>query len=262
MAKQSWSRTHLFVFLWLGLALCVAVFSIFANGYASANTTNVEAQEIVFELQSEAMTQNFVSKIVNPLFTTTASYDFTSDDSYQRYLSNETPFSDLNYVPVDLAPINSNFTANNSKKFELRQTAGDEFADMARHFRDDFKWDKLYVLSAYRSKSYQDGLLKRWCKANACAKGWASEHQAWLALDLRVVTKWGKMISLDYPNKYTDWLHAHAQEWGFHNTYQKGVAIDGKIVEGWHRRYMGVELATLLREKGDTIAEYYKWIQN
>lgn len=36
---------------------------------------------------------------------------------------------------------------------------------------------------------------------------------------------------MDTPNKYTDWLHAHAQERGFHNTYQKGVAIDGKIIE-------------------------------
>jgi LAS superfamily LD-carboxypeptidase LdcB len=133
---------------------------------------------------------------------------------------------------------------------------------MAWHFQDYFKWDRLTIFSAYRSKSYQDSLIKRWCAADACAKWWTSEHQAWLAVDLRVMTKGWKSISMDTSNKYTDWLHAHAQEWGFHNTYQRGVAIDGKIIEWRHWRYMGIELATLLQQKGMTIAEYYNSITN
>ena len=237
------------------------VFSVFFNGYATANTANAANTNVpglTTELQNEVTPYDGVPNITKPLLTTTSSYDFDSDDSYQRFLNNDRPFKDLNYVPVDLAPINSNFTANDARKFQLRQVAGDAFADMAWHFRDDFKWDRLLIFSAYRSKAYQDGLLRAGCNKNACAKWGTSEHQAWLAVDLRVMTKWGKSISLDTPNKYTDWLHAHAQEWGFHNTYQRGVAIDGKIVEWRHWRYMGVDLATLLWQKGETIAEYYK----
>ena len=131
------------------------------DGYANVHAASTEPQEITLEVQSEMQPQNVIPNVINPLFQTASSYDFTSDDSYQRYLSNETPFNDLDYVPVDLAPINSNFTANNAKKFQLRQVAGDAFADMAWHFRNEFKGDRLSVFSAYRSKSYQDELIKK-----------------------------------------------------------------------------------------------------
>lgn len=52
-----------------------------------------------------------------------SSWDMESDDSFQRFLDTEHPFDPIAYVPVDLAPINSNFTANNAKKFTLRQEA-------------------------------------------------------------------------------------------------------------------------------------------
>jgi hypothetical protein len=50
-------------------------------------------------------------------------YDYFSDDSFQRYLSVDTPFIDLNYIPWDLLPVNSSFTANSAKAFRLREEA-------------------------------------------------------------------------------------------------------------------------------------------
>jgi len=88
-------------------------------------------------------------------------YDYSTDDSYQRYLSVDTPFSDVNYIPGDLSPIDSAFTANTSKTFKLRQEAGVQFADMARHFRNDFRGDKLWIASAYRSNDLQQYMLKK-----------------------------------------------------------------------------------------------------
>ena len=88
-------------------------------------------------------------------------YDYFADDSYQRYLSVNTPFVDVNYTPVDLLPIDSAFTANSSKSFKLRQEAGIQFADMAWHFWNDFKGDKLWVASAYRSNDFQAYMLKK-----------------------------------------------------------------------------------------------------
>ncbi|MEI6672779.1 MAG: hypothetical protein WCL02_05645 [bacterium] len=66
-------------------------------------------------------------------------FDFVHDDSFQKYLNTDHPFDDILYVPSDLVPINSNFTANAARKFLLRQEAGDMFADMAWYFRDAFK---------------------------------------------------------------------------------------------------------------------------
>jgi hypothetical protein len=88
-------------------------------------------------------------------------YDYLSDDSFQKYLSVNTPFIDLGYVPADLLPIDSAFTANSSKSYKLRQEAGIQFADMARHFRNDFKGDKLWIASAYRSNDLQEYMLKK-----------------------------------------------------------------------------------------------------
>ncbi|MBR4567650.1 D-alanyl-D-alanine carboxypeptidase family protein [bacterium] len=53
------------------------------------------------------------------------------------------------------------------------------------------------------------------------------------------------------------WLQDNAYKWGFHNTYQKGIEIDGQMVEPWHRRYVGDELAEELYEKNLSLAERY-----
>ena len=130
-------------------------------------------------------------------------FDFDSDDSFQKYLNTDHPFYDSSYIPTDLIPINSNFTANNSKVFKLRQEASIQFADMAWHFRNAFSGDRLYISSAYRSMWLQDYLIKQWCALIKCAQVGTSEHQAGLALDLKVISRWGKWYSLDlaYPNK-------------------------------------------------------------
>jgi len=187
--------------------------------------------------------------------TPVCSYDLTSDSSFQKYLSDATPFANKNYVPSDLVAINSSFTANDASKFKLREEASIQFADLAWHFWKNFDGDKLVIVSAYRSSDFQNYLLRTSCRKNQCAQAGTSEHQAGLALDLSVRTKrWGT-VSLDNDNKYHDWLVDHAHEFGFHNTYQRWVSVDGKIVEPRHRRYMWVDLATLLHNNQQTFAE-------
>ena len=185
--------------------------------------------------------------------------DMEQDDSLQKFLDDDHAFTDIDYIPIDLVPISSDFTANVSTKFLLRAEAALQFADMARHFWHNFSGDRLFITSTYRSPWLQKYLLKQWCKLIKCAQAGTSEHQAGLALDLKVVTKWGRTYSLDiaYPNKYYTWLQDNAATFGFHNTYQKWVAIDGKMAEGWHRRYLGKQLATLLMDNKQTFAEYY-----
>jgi LAS superfamily LD-carboxypeptidase LdcB len=101
----------------------------------------------------------------------------------------------------------------------------------------------------------QESLLHSFCKKNQCAQAWSSEHQAGLALDLSVKTARWWSVGLDQNNKYHDWLLDHAAEFGFENTYQKWVDIDGKRIEPRHRRYVWSQLATLLHDRQQTFAE-------
>jgi hypothetical protein len=50
-------------------------------------------------------------------------YDTQSDDSFQKYLSDNNPFENPDYRPIDLVPIHSYFTHNKSSKFLLREKA-------------------------------------------------------------------------------------------------------------------------------------------
>ena len=141
------------VFLYLCfLSLSVLVISLFVHSFVQAKEPQMSALPTLVATVVPSFGQPVVALQTR---------DFVSDDSFQKYLSESTPFSNLLYEPVDLAPINSDFAANSPKRFKLRQEAGDQFADLSWHFWDQFKGDKLYIISAYRSKSYQDGLVRR-----------------------------------------------------------------------------------------------------
>lgn len=243
------------------------VFLALAQNYVHAWSTSLSTQEPVRIVAATNTTATVEYDIMSSLAFdhSSADFDFDSDDSYQKYLNTDHPFTDSNYTPEDLLPIPSNFTANDARHFKLRKEAGIAFADMAWHFWNAFSGDRLYITSTYRSRGFQDFLIKQWCSLIKCAQIGTSEHQAWLALDLKVITKSWKAYSLDLngqPNTYYTWLKDNAATFGFHNTYQKWVEIDGKIVEGRHRRYLWVELAMLLAERNQTFAEYYNSTNN
>lgn len=183
-------------------------------------------------------------------------YDLTSDTSLQKYLSDDTPFIDRGYVPSDLQNIDSHFTANDSSRYQLRQEAALQFADMARQFWHHFDGDKLLITSAYRTPDVQNYLFHSFCKKDQCATPGTSEHQAWLAIDLSVRSKSWLIKKVEQGNTYYDWFVNNAHLYGFHNTYQRWVEIDGKIIEWRHRRYMWTSLATLLHDSQQTFAEW------
>jgi len=184
-------------------------------------------------------------------------YDTTSDISFQKYLGNWNILIDYSYIPSDLVNIDSDFTANNSKKFIMREVAAKNFADLAWHFWNENKWDRLFVTSTYRSAKFQELLLRKWCSRAKCAEAWSSEHQLGLAIDLGVMTKNGKYIALSKWNKYYQWLVDRWAEFGFHNTYQKWIDIDWQMEEWRHRRYLWSDLAKNLRDVNQSFAEWY-----
>ena len=49
--------------------------------------------------------------------------DTENDNSFQKFLDKNHYFSDLQYEPNDLKAIESDFTANNSRRYKLRDEA-------------------------------------------------------------------------------------------------------------------------------------------
>jgi LAS superfamily LD-carboxypeptidase LdcB len=178
--------------------------------------------------------------------------DFYSDDSFQKFLDDKHPLS-WNYEANDIVKINSDFTSNKSSNFMLRKKVAEMFEWMARAFSNEFWFKaKLTINSARRSQKLQRQLISN-CSVWRCAKPWTSEHEAWLALDLWV-NGWN-IKAWDW--KYYQRLVDNAHNYGFHNSYQKWMAVDGKIVEPRHWRYVWVELATYLHDHNQTFAEYF-----
>jgi D-alanyl-D-alanine carboxypeptidase len=183
-----------------------------------------------------------------------AVFDFWSDASAQKFLDDTHAFS-TSYVPSDIVPLTSSDIFPSATSFQLRSEAVSHFTEMASAFSQAFQKTnkvKLSITSAYRSPTYQKQLASS-CSTARCAKPGTSEHEAGLALDLGV--NGGNILGNG--GKYYQWLLENAHLYGFHNTYQKGIEIDGKMVEPRHWRYLGVDLATYLHESQRTIAEYF-----
>ena len=181
-------------------------------------------------------------------------YRKLSDDNLQKFVWVNQPFYNVSYEPVDLVWLQWRNHISAQAKHTLRKEAADDLEKMANDFFSEF-WKDIVIASAYRSYSYQKNSISESCKQSGwCAREWESEHQLWLAVDLWEASSESKFLS-KY-QKYYDWLHENAHLYWFHQSYQNWREIDGYYIEPWHWRYLGVDLATKLREKGITFTQY------
>ena len=82
-----------------------------------------------------------------------------------------------------------------------------------------------------------------------------SEHQTGLAMDLSTD---GTLEETFENTKQFAWLQENAHKYGFIMRYPKDkVYMTGYGYEPWHYRYVGVEIATLIKNEGITFEEYY-----
>lgn len=180
------------------------------------------------------------------------SVDYYSDDSIRKFLDDSHPLS-ANYEASDIRKIKSDFTSNKSSNFYLRNEVASAFESMARAFSNAFDFKaRLTINSAWRSQAFQRKLAAS-CSTSRCAKPWTSEHEAGLALDLGV-NGWNIKA---WSGKYYQWLADNAHKYGFHNSYQKWMEVDGKMVEPRHWRYVWERLATILHARGQTFTEFF-----
>lgn len=146
-----------------------------------------------------------------------------------------------------------------AKNEQIRADIVEPLQKMSEEFYEKFK-KPMHIVSVYRSYDRQLSIATNnpQCVADGfCSNAGHSEHQSGLAIDFFEATS--EEIFMKNPNnvKYHEWLDAHAHYYGFTQSYKNGREIDGYNIEPWHWRYVGVELATELKNTDMTLSEWY-----
>ena len=126
------------------------------------------------------------------------------------------------------------------------------------------------IISGYRSYSAQTLALQKWLEQypdwadRLSAPPGHSEHQLGTTVDFgspELAEMLDEAFIQFHPafdqTSEGEWLHEKAHEYGFVLSYPEGAfERTGFYYEPWHFRYVGVELARQLHQKGLTISEY------
>lgn len=196
--------------------------------------------------------------------------ELTDLNSYQLYV-NSVYTLDTTYVPSDLSTPYLNSTAD---VIQLRQEAGDKAREMKG--AAEAEGIILYATSGYMSyeeiatKSQDITTLngEEYAKANGYIPG-ANEHQTGLAIDFSDTATGENSSSTAFKDTaVSQWLVTHAHEYGFILRYPEGKeSITGINYTPWHYRYVGVDVANAIYNKGVeindpnyTFEEYYSLV--
>ena len=130
----------------------------------------------------------------------------------------------------------------------------------------------VYITSSYRSYATQQSLFNNKVNQYISSEGskeaaaekaktivaypGTSEHQLGLACD--IVDKYYVYMNESLEStELSKWMAAHCAEYGFILRYPKDKTdVTGVMFEPWHFRYVGVEAATYIMEKGLCFEEY------
>ena len=160
-------------------------------------------------------------------------------------------FLNENYVPPTLADIDEKYLLSGSKNFMIYAKVWPYLRNLLEAARRD--GHDLLVASAFRSFESQSALKSAYtviygAGANkfSADQGY-SEHQLGTAVDF-TNSRLGANFSAFGKDEAYRWLRDHAHEYGFILSYPEGNAY--YKFEPWHWRFIGVELATKLKEEG------------
>ncbi len=124
---------------------------------------------------------------------------------------------------------------------------------------------RIYLVDAFRTEEDQQWLFDYnysndpdWA-LRYVAFPRSSEHEMGLAVDISYDESLPQNF---YSTPIGKFLDKNAHKYGFILRYPEGKsAITGISPESWHYRYVGVELATELKQTGQTLEEYYDLVK-
>lgn len=152
------------------------------------------------------------------------------------------------------------------EKIEKRMMRKEAAAALEQLFEGARK-DGIYLagVSAYRSQATQETLFNHYVQKDGLDKAKTysavpghSEHQSGLAIDVSGSAGHCAAESCFAGTKEAEWLKDHAYEYGYIIRYPDGRENITKIkYEPWHIRYVGLQVAKEITERGITLEEYY-----
>jgi len=165
-------------------------------------------------------------------------------------------FLNENYVPRGLTEISPLFLFNTNKPQTILVLV---YPFLQRLIEDSIEYDlDIKILSAYRSFNEQESLKSSYkitygansANSFSADQGY-SEHQLGTTVDF-TTPKVGDGLSSFSKTKEYEWLLKNAYKYGFILSYsEKNTSY---VFEPWHWRFVGVSLATRLREERE---EFY-----
>ena len=210
------------------------------------------------------------------------------EDSMYLFLVNKSNPVDKDYAPTGLVTVNKSYTTG-GKVIELEAKTAEAVIKMIDAMKAE-GISGVTVTSGYRTYAYQEMLFNRyfaeeqdahptWSDAQveaqvlsySAAPG-TSEHHTGLCLDLFTnemleLENYGYEGQFDYDKGFAEteafaWLQENAHKYGFILRFPENKTdITGYSYESWHYRYVGVEHATKIHEKGITLEEYLESLQ-
>jgi len=193
--------------------------------------------------------------IDNNFYTNT---DTSPDQHTNTVLVNKYYYVGEKYVPKNLVSIDSKYQSGGKK---LTREAVEAFNKMASAAKEEGY--TIRAVSTYRSYSYQNTLYNNYANRDGyenadtySARPGYSEHQTGLAVDVDNAkisyTSFGQ-------TKEFAWMKENAHKYGYILRYTKeNEFITGYMNEPWHYRYVGVEIATKMKNENiSSYEEYY-----
>lgn len=207
----------------------------------------------------------------------------TTDEKY-LVLANKTCVIGEEYLPIDLTPLDTNYTKG-GKEISLAGNAAAAAEALIREMRACGITD-VSITSGYRSFAYQKTLYERYFNEEKAAHpDWSdeqiksevltysafpgtSEHQTGLCVDLitdEMVGLWNfgsETPDNPYDKGFTEtrafeWLKDNAHKFGFILRYPENkVDLTGYAYESWHYRFVGIDAAAEIYERSVTLEEY------
>lgn len=142
----------------------------------------------------------------------------------------------------------------------MEKVAADAMSKMVKDMRSDGL--SIILQSGYRSEELQTTIYNKNVQNRGqeradkySARPNSSEHQTGLAMDLSTD---GTLEETFENTPQFKWLNENAHKYGFIMRYPKNkVYMTGYEYEPWHYRYVGVEIASLIKAENITYEEYY-----
>ena len=217
----------------------------YVNYYLKNN--NFTSKEIVTNVNSNLDTQFYEN------------YELTDTSKDTLMIVNKHYKIEDNYKPDNLVTVHSEHGYPN----KIREDVYEEFKKMYNAAKNDNV--SIFIASPYRSYSDQNALYTYYVntdgKQNAdtySARPGFSEHHTGLAMDL--IPEYGLDLDTFENSDGFKWMQENAYKYGFILRYPKDKEyITGYIYEPWHYRYVGTNVATIIKNENLTFEEYYEY---